>query len=121
MRKRRSINPVTRSKIVLLHQQNVSFLNINKQLGCSKTAYVQTWKLYQATGQQKIGKGRALREKTTVQIDWRIHRLSEGNRMLTAVGICKQLSDETDISFTPQTVRNRLKEFDCSAGSLERL
>lgn len=99
-----------RGKIVLLHSQGMSQVNISKLLKCSRCAVQKTLKRLTVT-RSTIPRPRVGRKRITTAVEDRIlTRTSLKNRRMSSSKLAGELSAGDGTQISSRTVRRRLNE-----------
>lgn len=111
MGRARHLSPTTRARVVALRKQNVSYSRIGQEVGRSKKACINAWKLHEETGQYRDRRKTGRPRKTDERQDNVIKLLSMKDRKKTAEEISRELARHHGVQITTRTVRRRLNFF----------
>ncbi|KAI4455463.1 transposable element-related [Holotrichia oblita] len=108
MPRKRELDIVDRSKVVLLYSQGQSQSKIAKTIKRSRYAIQMAIKRFQETGSYENRKKSGRKRKTTRRDDRFLTRLSLKNRMKSSKDLAAELNEQQGISISARTVRRRL-------------
>lgn len=110
MPKRRNLSDEERSRILFLHEQGKSQVEIAKTLKCSRCAVQSAIKRFKDTGSHVDKKRTGRKRLTSKREDRNLIRESLKNRKKTSFELAAGLSDQIGRTISARTTRRRLGE-----------
>ena len=99
-----------RSLVVDLKNQGKSYRQIQKETGIPFTTVSSIVKMHNLIGTVASVAGRGRKRKTTGAIDRNIIINVKKNRFVSAAKLALKVQEDHNITVTPQTIRNRIRE-----------